>query len=881
MLSRLRRGLRNLFRQSALDEELDEELAAYQDLLAAEKQSKGASPEQARREARLSLEGSDAVKEAVRDVRFGATLEQFVRDLRYAFRTLRRSPGFTAFTLLTFAVAIGGLTVIFSLVDALLLEPLPYPQSNRLVMVVETASDNPNGVSIVSAPNYRDWRDRNRVFSAMALYEYLGVNLTDGAEPEQVGAIRVTGGVFDVLGVAPMLGRGLVPADDAPGTRVVVLSHRLWQRRYGADSSLVGKTILINGQASLVVGVMPRGFGFPSANQQLWLPINLNPEDEGRASHSFWSIARLTDGVELEQARSEMRALGDQLAQAYPADNVGETVNVLPMRELWIQSTRSVFRILLAAVGLVLVIASANIASLQVARHSARRREIAARLALGGTHLRILRQLVTESCVLSVGGAVLGLLLAGFGIRALVALVPPYLLALPFRDLSSLSLDATVVGVALLAALAAGLLSGVAPALTALPRSPAELLHDGGARSTAARHSRRLKSVLVGVEVTLAVVVLAGAGLLIESIRRLQRVAPGLDPDNVLVLHITLPQPDFYGPPERTTFCADVAREVGAVPGVVSASAVSHLPLSGANAGRSFVLEGAPDPGPANLPGASYGVVCPGYFRTMGIPLLAGNDFTFAHQTGAPPVVIINAALARRWFPEGDPVGRRIKLGRFESTGPWITIIGVAGDVRHHGLASPADPYFYAPYGQTVWPEMRVVARTVGPGIGAAPVREALRRAAAADAIGEITTMAQVLRDSLGHQRFPMMLFTIFAGMALALAGLGCFGVASQSVVQRRRELGIRIALGARAGQVYRLVLQNAMAPVVVGVIAGIAGAVAFTRVLRGLLYEVTPGDPTMLLLSSALLSLVALAACVLPARRAARVDPALVLREE
>ena len=881
MLRLIGRALRNLFRRSAVDRELDEELAAYEDLLAAEKEAAGASPAEARRQARLSLEGSDAVKDAVRDSRSGASLELLGRDVHYAFRTFRRSPGFAGFTLLTFAVTIGGLTVIFSLVNALLLEPLLYPRSDRLVMVLEAYGDSPTSGTLVAAPNYLDWRARNRVFSGMALYEYLGVNLADGAEPEQVGAIRVTGGVFDLLGVAPMLGRGLQPTDDTPGTRVVVLSHGTWQRRYGGDSSLVGKTIQINGEASLVVGVMPKGFAFPSTNQQVWLPINLNPEDQGRASHSFWALARLSDGVSLEQARAEMRGIGDQLARDYPADNTGETVTVFPMRDHWVQDTRSVFRTLLAAVGLVLLIASANIASLQVARHAARRREIAARLALGASRMRIVRQLVTESWVLSLGGAVLGLLFAGAGIRALMTLVPPWLLNLPFRDLSTVSLDATVVGATLFAALLAGLLTGVAPALTALPDDPAELLHDAGARSTATRHSRRLKSVLVGVEVALAVVVLAGAGLLIESIRRLQQVAPGLEPANMLVLGITLPQEDFYGFAERTGFCTSVEREVRAVPGVVSVSAVSHLPLSGANAGRSFVLEGAPDPGPANLPGASFGVVCPGYFRTMGIPLLSGSDFTAVHRAGTPPVAIVNQTFARRWFPGVDPVGRRIKLGRFESTGPWITIIGVAGDVRHHGLASAADPYLYAPYLQAAWPEMRVLVKTAGPGIAAGPVRDALRRAAPSDAIGEITTMDGVVKGSLGHLRFPTILFSIFAAMALALAGLGCFGVASQSVVQRRRELGIRIALGARTGQVYRLVLYHAMVPVVLGVGAGIAGAVAFTRVLRGLLYEIAPGDPMMLLLAAVLLAMVAMAASLLPARRAGKMDPALVLREE
>ena len=881
MFRRLIRALGNLFHKGALDRDLDEEIASYEDLLAAEHHAGGLAPVAARRAARLDLGGTDAVKEAVRDVRAGAVLETLGRDLRYAIRTLARSPGFTVFALLTFAIALGGLTVIFSFVNALLLKPLPYPQSDRLVMVLETDSRNPVGGYPVAAPNYLDWQKENRVFSSMALYEYLGSNLSDGAEPEQVGALRATGGIFEVLGVAPLLGRGLASSDDAPGTRVVVLSHRLWQRRYGADSSLVGKTIRINGQPVQVVGVMPRGFAFPSAQQQLWLPIGLNAEDQGRGSHSFFAIARLKDGVTLARARGELRAIGDRLARTYPATNANESANVFLMRDLWVQGVQGILRTLLAAVALVLLIASANVASLLVARGVARRREIATRMGLGGSRARIVRQLVTESVVLSLGGAGLGIGLAALGTRPLLGVFPPSLQNLPFRDLSSIPLDATVVAVGVLLALVAGIAAGLAPALTALPAEPAELLRDAGARSTTARHTRRLKGVLVGMEVALAMLVLVGAGLLIASISRLQRVAPGLDPVNVTAVRLALPQADFYGPAERVSLCADLSREVGAVPGVVSVSAVSHVPLSGASAGRSFVLEGAPDPGPSNLPSASYGVVCPGYFRTLGIPVLVGRDFSPADRASAPLVMVVNEALGRRWFPDQSPVGKRIKLGRFETQGPWITIIGVVGNVRHSGLAQPAQPYLYAPYAQAAWPQLTVMIRTATPPAGFAPLRAALRRAAPAEPIGDPFTMAQVVEGSLGHLRFPMILFSVFAAMALALAAIGCFGIASQSVVQRRRELGIRIALGARAGEVYRLVVGQTMLPVVIGLAFGVVGALGFTRVLRTLLYDISPGDPVTLLLGSAVLGVVTVTACLLPARRAARVDPVVVLRDE
>jgi predicted permease len=881
MLRRLLRTLGNLLRKQSLDRDLDEELASYEDLLAAERHAGGLRPEAARRAARLDIGGADAVKEAVRDVRAGSGIESLGRDLRYAFRTLSRSPGFTLFTLLTFAVALGGLTVIFSFVNTLLLRPLPYFESDRLVMVLETDDDDLTGGYTLAAPNYFDWQKENRVFSAMALYQYLGANLSDGTEPEQVGAIRVTGGVFDLLGVPPLLGRGLLTSDDAPGTRVVVLSHRLWQRRYGADSSLVGKTIRINGEASQVVGVMPDGFAFPSAGQQIWLPINLNADDQGRGSHSFMAVARLRDGVSLPAARSELRAIGHRLAAAYPATNTDETVNVFAMRDLWIEGAENVLRTLLAAVVLVLLIAAANIASLLVARSASRRREIATRMGLGGSRARIARQLVTESVVLALGGAALGLGLATLGSRALFAVFPQSLRNVPFRDLSSISLDGPVVVVGVLVALLTGIAAGLAPALTSLPAEPAELLRDAGARSMTARHTRRLKSVLVGGEVALAMLVLVGAGLLIASISRLQRVAPGLDPANVIAVDMALPQADFYGPAERVNLCADLSREVALVPGVVSTSAVSHVPLSGANAGRSFVLEGAPDPGPANLPSASYGVACPGFFQTLGIPLLAGRDFASADRPSAPMVMVINEALGAKYFPDVNPVGRRIKLGRFDTDGPWITIIGVIGNVRHGGLAQPVKPYFYAPYAQAAWPGMTVMIRTSTPLEGFAPLRQALRRAAPREPIGDPFTMEQVVEASLGHLRFPMVLFSVFAAMAVLLAALGCFGIASQAVVQRRRELGIRLALGASGGQLSRMVVRQTMVPVAIGLGLGIVGGFGFTRVIQSLLFDVGPDDPVTLLLGSVLLGAVTVVACLLPARRAANVDPVLVLRDE
>ena len=883
MIRRAVRALRNLLGIRRVERDLNDEIGSYQEELAREKMSAGMPADAARRAARLESGGPDTVKEAVRDARAGQWAEQLARDVRYGLRSLRRSPGFSVFTLLTFGIAIGGLTIIFSLVNAVLVKPLAYPDADRLVMVLEndTANAEPAGGYPVSAPNYLDWQRQNDVFQGMALFEYLGFNLAGDGEPEQVGGLRVTGGVFDVLRVPPMLGRGLLPSDDA-GARVVVLSHRIWKRRFGSDSTIIGRSVRVNNEPYEVVGVMPAGFAFPENWAEVWTPIGLNAEDQGRASHSFFAIARLRDGVSVPSARASMRAMGARLAAAYPTSNAGETVNVFPMRDLWVGSAATTLRMLLAAVAIVLLIASANIASLTVARDVARRREIAARLALGGSRRQVVRQLVTESLLIALAGAALGLLISLAGIKALVALMPPSLRNVPFRDLTAISLDPAVVAVALIVAVLAGIAAGLIPALAVIPSEPAFALRDGGARGGASRLGQRLKSVLVGIEAGLAVMVLVAAGLLISSIRRVQQVAPGLDVHNVMAWRIALPQKDFYGVAERATFCADVGREVGAVAGVQSASAVSHLPLTGSNAGRSFVIEGSADPGPSNLPGASYAVACPGYFRTLGIPIVAGRDFAATDVAASPPVMIINERLRERYFPGENPVGRRFKLGNYGSPENWITIIGVAGDVRHLGLQTPPAPYFWAPYGQAAWPTMTVMVRTAAAPLAlTGPVREAIKRAAPGEPLRDPDTMESVLDRSLGHLRFPMVLFSVFAMAALALAGLGCFGVASQGVAQRRRELAVRIALGARATQVYGMVVAQSMRPVAWGLAAGIAGALAGTRLLGQLLYDVKPTDPFVLGGGVLLLAIAMTVASLLPARTAARVDPAAILREE
>jgi putative ABC transport system permease protein len=863
------------------DRDLDAEIESYLELAVAEKIRAGMSPDEARRIARLEMEGIDHVKEAVRDVRRGAWLERLMRDVRFGVRTLRRTPAFTTFTVLTFALAIGGLTTIFSLVNALLIRPLPYPDSDRLMTVLEANRSRGTGGYAVAAPNYFDWEAQATSFEAMALYETLGYNISGDGEPEQVSGLRTTHRLFEVLGVQPMLGRGFVAADDAGASgRVVVISHALWERRFGKDPSIIGRDIRINQEPWQVIGVMPKGFAFPTRGQAVFTPIALTEEDRGRGSHSFFAVARLKKDVTFEQSLAEMRAIGDRLAVQYADSNTDETATVIPIRDQWMSQARSILRALLVAVSLVVLIAASNVASLLVARGHGRRRELASRMALGGSRARIISQILTESLLLATAGAALGLGLASLGIRALVSVLPGSIRFLPFRDLSQVPVDLTVFAVTAGAALLAGVVAGLAPALTVLPSDPAEVLRDSEGRGSTARRGRTLKNALVSVEVGLAVIVLVSAALLLTSIRKALGVESGLEPANVVAMNMSLPQPDFYGPATRTAFCDQLATHAGSIAGVEAVSAVSHLPLTGASASRSFIIEGEPDPG-TNPPWGQYGVVCPGYFRVMGIPL-RGRDFTSADRNGTDLVVIINEVLRERYFKDVDPIGRRFRLGRFDSPSPWMTIVGVSGNVRHSGLVEEIEPFFYATYQQAAWPSMAVVARASAAGTPIArPVREALARFEPEAPVNDPTLMVDIVDDSLGHLRFPLILFSVFAGLAVALAATGIFGIASQTVQQRRRELGIRRALGAKSAELYRMVVTQTMLPVLLGVGLGLAGAFAGTRVIRSMLYGISPTNLPTFGVVALTLCAVAIVACFAPARRAARVDPAVVLRED
>ncbi len=883
MFRRLARTLRNLLHRQTQDADLDAELASFETMLVDQHLADGASNTDAHRRAHLRVGSRDAVKEAVRDVRAGAMLEQAWRDFRQALRTLRRSPVFATFTLLTFALATGGVTLIVTLINAVLLAPLPYPGNDRLVTLSEKGVHEQGRGSLTAAPNFQDWERQDTLFQRMALYEYQGFNLSGDGDPEQVDGLRTTSGLFEVLGIPPALGRPLLKGDDSLASgKVVVLGYRLWQKRFAGDPGLIGRSIRLNGEPWTVVGVMPEAFLFPSRSQQVFVPIQLNAQDGSRGSHSFLAVARLKNGVPVAEADAEMHLIGDRLRGEYPGPDADETATAYPMREQWVDDTADMLGALLIAVILVLLIAAANVGGLMVARGQARQREMAARLALGGSRTRVLAQFAGEALILALGGALAGLAVASLLVRQLFKVFPENLLNLPFRDVTGISVDGLVVVIVLGAALIAGVLSGLSAAVAVLPRDLASALRDGAAHGGSSGRGHRLRSILVGMEIALAVVVLSAAGLLVNSMHRLHRVAPGLDPANVTLLRVALPQSDYYGPAERTSFCTDLKREVSGVPGVQSVSAVSHLPYSGSNAGRGFAIEGQPDPGTSHRPSASWGIACPGYFGTMKIPLLAGRDFSDADQPGSAMVVVFNHRAVEQYFAGQDPVGKRVKLDGLDSDAPWMTVIGVVGDVHHNGLQESVVPYMYAVYPQNAWPQMSVTVRST-PGAGSIEqgARAALRRVAPEQPVSSVRQMDEVMEQSLGDIRFPLFLFSAFAVVALLLAALGVFGVAAQAVLQRRRELGIRMALGARAGAVHRLILGQALLPVGLGMLIGLGGTIAAGRVIRGLLFGVSATDPLTILAGAGLLGTVALLASLWPARHATRVDPALVLRSD
>ena len=800
------------------------------------------------------------------------------RDTRHAMRVLRARPGFTAVAVITLALGVGANTAIFSVVRSLLLDPLPFPQPDRLFMVWEADKEDPSRTTITSMPNYEDWRRTLTSFQAMCIWEYLPFNFSgDGQEAERVSGLRVSASAFTMLRVAPQFGRTFTPEEDAPGHDVAVISDALWQRRFGGRRDVIGHMARINGRPYEIIGVMPASFRFPIHDIGVWTPIAFNEEDAGRNSHSFFAAGRLRDGATPAAARAELGALALTMSKQYPDSNGGNTAVITPMSELGVAQLKPTLAALGGAVAFVLLIACVNVANLLLAHASSRRQEFAIRAALGASRLRLAGQVLCEALVVALLGGGAGLVVAWGATSALTNVLPRSIVFAPFRDAGSgIRLDSWMLAFTALVALVTGLLFSLAP-IAGLSQPD---LKSAGSRGATGRMSA-VRAALVATEVALALVVLVAAGLMMKSLARLVGVDPGLDPRNVLTAMMALPQPDFYGPPVRTNFCSDVTQRVGTLPGVSSVGAVSHLPLTGTNAGRSFSIEGRVMP-PGENASASYRLTCPGYFTSLGIPIVKGRDFDARDTLEAPGAVIINQETAKRYWPNEGPIGKRIKLGRPTSTFPWMTVVGVVGNVRHFGLDDVARREMFRPYSQSAWPVMTVVAKTAAdPAAFAVAIRGALQKIDPDLPVGRVSTMEQIERDSTGSRRFPMMLLGAFGLVGLALALVGVYGVVSYVVAQRTREIGIRVALGARRAQVLRLVMLGAMRPVVAGLVVGVVGAVFTSRMLGTLLFDVKPGDPLVVAGIAVLLALAAIVASLVPGARATRVDPIAVLRVE
>ncbi|HKV35468.1 MAG TPA: ABC transporter permease [Pyrinomonadaceae bacterium] len=809
-------------------------------------------------------------------------MNTLTRDLQYALRSLLKRPGLTAIALITLALGIGVNTAIFSAVDSVLLRPLPFKEPERVMAVWEHTPHLGIARNEFAPANYFDLRSQNQVFEDAGAFGQLSVNLTDAGEPEQLEGQLVTANVFTLLGVAPALGRTFASDEDQIGREhVAVLSDALWRRRFNSDPGIINRNVTLNGESFTVIGVMPANFFFPEREVELWTPWAMEPgQAEGRGDHYFRLVARLKPGVTREQANAEAESIAARLAGEYPKTNEGLGFLVNSFHQDYVGDLRRPMLILFAAVGFVLLIACANVANLLLAQATTRRREIAIRMALGARRWAIARQLLTESLLLASAGGLLGVLAAIWGVEALAKLLPESL-----SKLQTISVDSRVflftIGVTLLTAIA----FGVVPALHATRANPGEALGETGRDLSGGVSGRYLRRVLVIAEVALAVVLLAGAGLLIRSFNRLRQVDLGFKPDNLLTMRMVLPLPKYQKAEMRRAFYDELLRRINEIPGVESAGINTRLPLSTSGMKFSFSVEGRTMPSDSNLPFAVYRVVNPDYFRAMGIPLQRGRVFDTRDTADSTPALIVNRRLAEQFWPGEDPTGKRLKIGPADSPNPWATVIGVVGDVRQTGLYGDQLAELYAPYAQErrSWMSPRdLVVRTRGDAASlAGAVREAVWAVDKDQPVSNVRTMDQVLAAAISRERFQMLLLSLFATLALVLACVGLYGVISYAVAQRTHEIGVRMALGAQSRDVLRLVIRQGMVLTFSGLLLGIAGGLAVTRVMTDLLFGVTSTDAVTFLSVGGLLLLVSFLACYIPARRATKVDPLIALRYE
>jgi putative ABC transport system permease protein len=811
-------------------------------------------------------------------------METLLLDLRYAVRSLIKSPGFTVAAVLTLGLGIGANTAIFSVIDAVLLKPLPYAEPGRLVTVNHFYPGLNALKASVSVPGFRDYSAQKQIFEKSAVENFAAMNLTGVGDPERVNVTQVSGEFFPTLGIGAMRGRTLRPDEAQEGhNHVVVLMNGFWKRKYGSDTTLIGRNISLNGENYEVVGVMPPTFkDFFARQADLFMPVVFRPEqfaDNRRTNEFLQFIGRLTPGVSAERAQSDMHALAVRLKQQFPNSYSSDwDLLVTSMEVQAVSNIRSALLILLGAVGFVLLIACANVANLQLARTAGRAREVAVRVALGASPGRLMRQLLTESVLLSCVGGALGLLFAVWGVPALLALNPRNL-----PPANEVGLDPRVLLFALLVSLGTGLVFGFMPAIQVARADLHETLKEGGRGNVGERRSLALRRGLVVSTIALALTLLAGAGLLIRSFARITGVEPGFQPDHLLTFGVSLPRTKYPNDTVRVEVLERLVAAIRTAPGVVSAGGTSNIPFAGNWSTASFNVEGYTPPTNGLAPWGDIRSVTAGYLPTMRTPLLKGRQFTDEDRAGAPRVTIVDDEMVRRYWPTADPIGKRITFNNLTDTNiAWITVVGVVGHMKHEGLDAQARVQYYFPISQAALPFLGFVVRTTNePTAALADIRAAVRSVDADLPLANVNTMETLIDQTTGPRRFSMLLLGSFAGLALVLASIGLYGVMSYTVTQRARELGVRVALGAASRDVLQLVLGQGARLAVLGVAIGLVASLAVTRVMKDMLFGVSATDPLTFVLISTVLLGVALLASYIPARRATRVDPIEALRSE
>ncbi|HEY3040199.1 MAG TPA: ABC transporter permease [Pyrinomonadaceae bacterium] len=807
-------------------------------------------------------------------------METFIQDIRFGIRMLAKKPMFSIIAVITLALGIGANTAIFSVVNGVLLRPLPFKEPDRLMMIRETKLPQFPEFSVAPG-NFLDWKKQNTVFERLVAYKGSSLNLIGTDDPERLRALNVTEGFFAMLGAQPQLGRDFLAEEDQVGhNNVVILSYGLWQRRFSGDPKILNQTITLNRQAYTVIGVMPATFHFGSGENELdlWTPMAFTEEQaQNHGGHGLVAIGQLKPGITVDQARAEMSAIAGRLAAQYPVD-IGWDVKIMPLLEFSVRSIKPALLILLVAVAFVLFIACANVANLLLARAAGRQKEIATRTSLGASRWRIVRQLLTESLLLSLLGGALGLALAKWGMDLLLTLAPPDL-----PRLNNVSLDGRVLAFTATITLLTGVIFGLVPALQSSKPNLNETMKDAGRGSTEGGRRQRIRSTLVVLEVATALVLLVGAGLMIKSFWQLQKVDPGFNPDNTLTVQVSLPKTKYPEESQQVAFFQQLIERVATLPGVQSAGAGHVVPLSGNDFVLAFEIDGRPPLQPGVTQSTNYYSVSADYFKAMGIPLRRGRVFTERDIKDSPRVAVINETMAKKIFPDEDPIGKRITFDNRQKGNPeWFEIVGIVGDVKQYSLDQVTTMQTYEPYIQQTFPYMTLVVRTTGdPTNLNAAIRSEVLKLDKEQPTTNFKTLNEFFSISIAQQRFSVVLLGMFAVVALVLSAVGIYGVLSYAVTQRTHEIGIRVALGAGKRDVLRLVVGQGMLLTVIGVAGGLGAAFALTRLMASLLFGVTATDAVTFASVASLLLAVALLACYIPARRATKVDPLVALRYE